>query len=227
MTVTVCIPVWNDTTYLTGALNSVSVQTTRPGEVIIVDDGSDVPLPRFPVERVGDYFCTIRTTHRGPGSAWNTGLMNAKGDWFLPLASDDWLEPDFLAQCLGAAYPPLCAIDHQPPDVVVPSMQEHGGQNTRYTPHVVSLEEEMAGHSFPYCALYRTEFLRGLGGWDARLMLYPDWAMWVNLLQVGARMAFAPQATVNYRRHEGQHSARISDEEHHAECARVRELYGG
>jgi glycosyltransferase involved in cell wall biosynthesis len=217
LSVTVCVPVWNNITHLDEAIKSVFTQTVAAAEVLVVDDGSERRVDitagfRLPETR------SIRITHRGPQNAWNTGLMNAEGDWFLPLASDDWLESDFLERAL--------ARTRAGTDVVVPSVQEHGGPNHRYTPAHVTLDALRAANCYPYCALYRTELLRSLGGWHGQLSIYADWGMWINLMRVKARIALAPGALCHYRNWEGQHSKRITPEEHEAEIARVRAFYG-
>ena len=213
MTVTVCIPVFNRFEYVDEAVASVWRQTSEDVEIVIVDDGSTKPYRRK--RQVGEW--VVRTNHRGPAGAWNTGLMAAEGDWFMPLADDDWLAPDCIEQAL--------AKTRAGTDVVVCAMEEHGGPGVRYEPAPVTLEEEREANRLPYTALFRVSALRFLGGWDARLAIYPDWGMWLTLLQAKAKFAYAPKATIAYRNHGGQHSKRITEEEHQVEIARVREFF--
>lgn len=164
MSVTVCVPVWNNTAFLIKAVDSVYDQTFDAAEIIVIDDGSDdagaVPTLLGKVKRDAG-LRYIRTTHRGPQNAWNTGLMNAEGDWFLPLASDDWLEPDFLEQALAAVG------DYA--QVAVCAMQEHGGGGSFYEPHPVTLEEQIQANCFPYCGLFQIRASRdGRLGREAR-----------------------------------------------------------
>lgn len=96
--VTVVIPTYNRADMLACSILSVMGQTYKNLECIVVDDGSTDDT-RATVERL------IKTDRRisyifkengGQGSARNWGIQRAKGEWILPLDSDDALLPEAL-----------------------------------------------------------------------------------------------------------------------------------
>jgi glycosyltransferase involved in cell wall biosynthesis len=99
-TVSVIIPVFQDTRYLAEAIGSALAQTHYPLEVIVIDDGSDEPvrLPRHLFGRV----IVGRTAHRGQGSARNVGASHARGELLAFLDADDVWLPDKLEHQVAA-----------------------------------------------------------------------------------------------------------------------------
>ena len=97
LNVSVIIPTYNRKNLLKRALQSVSIQTFAPQEIIVVDDGSsdgskDWTLERFPFIRY------IYQDNSGVSSARNRGIREAKGSWIAFLDSDDEWMPDKLEQ---------------------------------------------------------------------------------------------------------------------------------
>ncbi|MCM8774619.1 MAG: glycosyltransferase family 2 protein, partial [Candidatus Omnitrophica bacterium] len=88
--VSVVIPTYNRAYSLKRAIESVSNQTYKNLEIIIVDDGSIDNT-----EEIVSYFKDPRIQYlhhlqnRGPSSARNTGIKNSKGDLIALLDSDD------------------------------------------------------------------------------------------------------------------------------------------
>jgi glycosyltransferase involved in cell wall biosynthesis len=89
--ISVVVPVFNRADLLDSALESVTAQTVTPEEVIVVDDGSEVPEA---IEEVAHRHRArlIRQENAGPSAARNVGLASAKQPWVAFLDSDDmWL----------------------------------------------------------------------------------------------------------------------------------------
>ena len=214
MTVTVCIPVYNNFEYVSKTVASVRAQTVQPLELLVIDDGSTIPYEAPPGEGIQEQ--VIRVSHRGPQNIWNTALMLAKGEWLLNLASDDWLNDDFIEKALAQS---------EGADVVCVSMQQHGTHDGFVAPGPVKLEEVWVMNPYPYCALYRVETLRRMGGWNGQLEAFCDWGMWIDLLQRNARFAFAPDAIFNYLRHPQSHSSSLGDQARFTEWMRLIHFY--
>jgi GT2 family glycosyltransferase len=102
-TVTVCIPTYNQSAYLAGAVRSALRQTVAPTAVIVGDDASTDDTPRVMAELMA---ADPRVAyHRNPvnlGIAGNnTSLMRlATSEFVLRLDSDDELEPGYIAALL-------------------------------------------------------------------------------------------------------------------------------
>ena len=82
------------------ALASVEqVRNANLLEVIIVDDGSSEPdSVRTLSEIVEAGYCVVSQPNRGPGAARNTGIRLAKGEFILPLDSDNRLRDVYLSE---------------------------------------------------------------------------------------------------------------------------------
>lgn len=201
----VVIPCYEQAHFLPQALESVAKQTLQPLEVIVIDDGS--PTQELAIQEVCMHYDRqrltlrrVRVTNRGLPSARNTGLMLARGDWFLPLDADDWLREDYLEKTV-----PLTVNA----DVVLTGIQEHGDppRNQAYRPgfdrdwRQVTADLILREHNrFFYCSLIRTELLRKVGGYNAKMSEgLEDGDLWVDLLRWSARFAACEEPLFQYR----------------------------
>jgi glycosyltransferase involved in cell wall biosynthesis len=199
--VTVCIPCFNQAEYLSEALESVAAQTVPPLEVLVIDDGStDDTGAVASVWAQSLPLGLVRVTNRGLPNARNTALMLARGEAFLPLDADDWLDPHYIERTL-----PLLEAGA---DVVLTGIQEHGEQrNGAYMPGFdmpwtsVSVDILLYDYNrFYYCSLFRTRTLREVGGYNGRMTLgYEDWDLWIDLMKRGVRFDAVQETLFNYR----------------------------
>ena len=101
MRFSIIVPVYNVADYLSKCVDSILVQRCDSYEVILVDDGStDGKCPALCDEIAAAHPDLVRVYHQpngGLGSARNTGLRHAEGDYVLFVDSDDAIEPDTLA----------------------------------------------------------------------------------------------------------------------------------
>jgi glycosyltransferase involved in cell wall biosynthesis len=81
-------------------LASVLKQTLKPFEVIVVDDGSPVPLPNIE-EQYDQTVKLYRKKNGGAASARNFGIDHARGDFIAFLDADDYWEPEKLERQLA------------------------------------------------------------------------------------------------------------------------------
>jgi glycosyltransferase involved in cell wall biosynthesis len=99
--VSTIVPVFNRPDMLREAVHSVVVQTHRPIEIIIVDDGSTdrtAEVCRELQAQYGDLVRCLHAPHAGTGAARNRGLAAARGEFVQYLDSDDLLLPQKLAR---------------------------------------------------------------------------------------------------------------------------------
>ena len=88
MDISVIIPCYNSADSLERAVASVEAQENVEKEIIIVDDGSDVPVQS--VMKSSDYR-VLRIPHSGVSAARNKGLEEAQGEFVTFLDADDFL----------------------------------------------------------------------------------------------------------------------------------------
>ncbi len=92
-TVSVIIPIYNEEASIAACLETLSKQSKKPEEIIVIDDGSTdqtVPLvKKFPV-------ILLSQDHQGPGAARNLGAKKASGEILVFVDADMTFESDFL-----------------------------------------------------------------------------------------------------------------------------------
>ena len=103
--VSIIVPVHNVEQYVFACLESLSAQSYTDIEVIMVDDGSTDSSGKIcdGFAKKDGRFHVIHTAANGPGSARNTGLEVARGEWISFMDSDDIVHPDYIKYLLYAA----------------------------------------------------------------------------------------------------------------------------
>ncbi len=103
--VSIVIPVFNNEEHILRALDSVSGQSYKNFEVVLVNDGSHDNS----VDRARDFhdnhkeinLTIIEQTNNGAGSARNTGIRLCKGEFVSFLDADDWWLPGKLEKVVN------------------------------------------------------------------------------------------------------------------------------
>lgn len=99
--VSVIIPAYNAAGHIAAALNSVFCQSLTDYEVILSNDGSpDTTELETVIEAYLPRIVYLKQENRGPSSARNLGIRQARGEWLAFLDSDDAWLPDYLAEQL-------------------------------------------------------------------------------------------------------------------------------
>lgn len=93
--VSVVIPTYQATRTIGRAIDSVLGQTSPPGEVIVVDDGSTDDLASALGDR-RERVRLIRQENAGAAAARNRGIEETIGEFITFLDADDYWEPDKL-----------------------------------------------------------------------------------------------------------------------------------
>jgi len=99
--VSVVIPNWNGASLLETALACLSRQTSPPGEILVVDNGSSDHSAE--VAEKGGARVIQFDTNKGFCRAVNEGIHAAKGDWIAVLNNDVQVADDWLEQLLTRA----------------------------------------------------------------------------------------------------------------------------
>lgn len=99
--ISIIIPLYNKEKCILKTINSITEQSFKEYEIIVVDDGSTdngVTL----IESLGNDKIRIeKKENGGPSSARNFGVRHATGDWILFLDADDNLEANALSNIKG------------------------------------------------------------------------------------------------------------------------------
>ncbi|HYY03861.1 MAG TPA: glycosyltransferase [Gaiellaceae bacterium] len=98
------LPVWNPRPeWLLPAVRSVLGQVDCELELVIVDDGSDVPVGHLLTGLADERLRLLRIEHGGVSHARNAGLANAHGEYVRFVDADDVLPADSTSRLLSLA----------------------------------------------------------------------------------------------------------------------------
>ena len=102
--VSIIVPVYNVAPYLERCLTSLTGQTYRNIEILLVDDGStDASGTLCDIwQGKDDRIQAFHKPNGGLSDARNYGLERATGDYICFIDSDDWLDLQFVEVMLGA-----------------------------------------------------------------------------------------------------------------------------
>ena len=103
--VTIIVPVYKTKAYLGQCVRSLCMQTYTEIEIILVNDGSPDECPAI-CDTYASKDKRIHVIHKengGLSSAREVGIQNAHGDYIVIVDSDDWLEPNTVAECVEIA----------------------------------------------------------------------------------------------------------------------------
>lgn len=165
--VSIVIPCYNAQVSIGEALESVLLQTWPLIEIIVVNDGSidnsKEVVSKYPVHRVA----LISIENQGAAAARNRGLEFASGEWCIFLDADDLFEPQFVEVQLATALnanADICFGDS--------AMTWPDGRSlvSKAMPNNSTVDFALSrvlsdGWYPPHAILWRTSFVRGIGGW--------------------------------------------------------------
>ena len=184
--VSVIVPTYNRVHFLPYALQSVSQQTYRPVELLIVDDGSTDDTPEvvesFKTAVCSDEkfdVCYFRQENHGAPTARNRGLIESRGEFIQFLDSDDLLHPQKLEvhlrvlECIAKADFAWSPIDGFS-DGERPGLEERDLETRAQNAEEFEVSHPGAA-SHPEGAFFRREACRTIGPWDETLERYQDW----------------------------------------------------
>ena len=103
--VSIIVPVYNAEKYLERCLDSLTNQTLKDIEIILVDDASRDSSP-YMCDRASESDARIKVIHKcneGAGMARNSGLKVATGEYIGFVDSDDYVEPEMYERLYDAA----------------------------------------------------------------------------------------------------------------------------
>lgn len=95
--ISIVVPVYNVQDYINRCVESLTKQTYKNLEIILVDDGSTDNSPKMcdDLAKKDNRIKVIHKKNGGVSSARNVGIDNAKGEYISFVDSDDWIDETF------------------------------------------------------------------------------------------------------------------------------------
>ena len=192
MKISIIIPSYQQSQYLSSAISSALDQTVKAHEVIVVDDGSQDDS--LAVARSYDGIKVISQVNKGLSSARNTGIMNATGDYILPLDADDMLVENAIEKITEIA-------EKTDADIISPSLKCFGlAQDEVILMENPTIEDFKVANRVGYCSAVKRDVLLEVGGYSPKMVFgYEDLHLWFNLLFRGKKLVTIQEVLWLYR----------------------------
>lgn len=198
--VSVVIPCFKQAHLLGDAVQSVAEQTYKSWECIIVNDGSPdntSEVAKKLIEKYSDKnIRLVEKENGGLAAARNTGIKNAKGNYILPLDSDDMLHSNAIEYHLQN-------LKLAPDYSVSYSDYKCFGAKTEY---INSIEEyeflnpSRERNGLAYSSMYKREVWEKNNGYNTNMVWgYEDRDFWIGALEHGFKAKKIPLPLLNYR----------------------------
>ena len=219
----VIIPTRNRPDVLSVALNSVLAQSFEDYEIVIVDDGSDVPITLQQLQLEFDPGPAVRIVHlssqvrgRGPGYARNIGVWASKGSYCAFLDDDDsWSKTEHLSDARAA----IEGCEHSP-DLYLANQEAYGADGVAKRlwlyPAVALLEQlnrallngvysvaaeeliSVGGFCHLNTTIVKREFFDSLGGLDEYLAYEEDLDFYLRAIDTARHIIFSPDIVARH-----------------------------
>jgi len=183
--VAIIIPIRNRAEYLPRLFRSLAAVNYEELEIILVDNASTDDSLSLCHSFAEDAPMVVRVVEEpvpGASRARNCGLANCQSEWVYFFDSDDELSPGFLTE--------LMPLAEEADMICFPTLQTVGN-HTAQRAFVQSVEPSaqlLSSTLNTQGMLFRTSFLREIGGWDATLSIWDDWELGFRALQHHPRM---------------------------------------
>ena len=195
MKISIIIPSYGQKQYLAEAIDSALAQTVRC-EVIVIDDGSTDGSLAIAKQYEPFGVKVIAQANKGLASARNTGIMNATGDYILPLDADDILMDNCVERIIEV-------IEKTDADVVTPSIRCFGlGHNDTILMPDPKFDDFKVGNRLAYCSAINRKVLLMTGGYSPKMDTLGGWEdlhLWYDLMRRGAKIVTIQEPLVMYR----------------------------
>lgn len=229
MRVSVIVPTRNRPEGLGAAITSIQAQTRIVDEIVIVDDGSDVPVDVRDFTGVPVPTVIRHRTAQGAAAARNAGAAHATGDVLMFLDDDDEWHSEKVARQLQI-------LEREPAVGLVYSGRlaraGHDGVDVTYT-----MPPSRTGDCYPTILQHnfigttssvalRREVFEAVGGFDPNLPAFQDYDLWIRCCRL-TRVEHDGEHSVIYTLDSGPHQISRNWRRHAAAARYMREKYRG
>ena len=206
--VSVVIPAYRAERTIRRAIDSALAQQAVSVRVIVVIDGTfdrtAEVIADYPAERVA---VLVHDTNKGAAISRNDGLAAAVSEFVMFLDADDFLEGPLLSGLASALRGARADVGFGPMQIL---HEGRGVRERKYVPDFATPEDifkkwHLEGIFVAPCSVvWRTEFIRGIGGWDPELTRNDDGELVMRAVLMGARLVLSEKGCGVYVKHSSE-----------------------
>ena len=211
--VSVIIPAYNADETLVQAVRSALAQTVSELEVVVVDDGSRVPVARVLGEIDDNRLSVLRSqVNRGVSAARNMVLEASRAPLVAQLDADDLWHPDHLEALRRSFDDPEIGLAYTNVEIVGSPLLHHAivarspgdglpdWVSDRARHPVDELDELYRVNPIPSPGvMMRADAMRAVGGYPRWLCVGEEYYLYIKLRRAGWRFAYVDRASAIYR----------------------------
>jgi len=209
--VSIVIPAYNSSPYLSNTLESALGQTYADREIIVVDDGSTDNTPSL-LKSFGNRIRVVQQENAGQAAARNHGARISNGDLLLFLDNDDLLDTEYLHQQVNllSRFKRADAVycDHRTIDNSGQIIAETGAIGyPRPSGDIIRALLHGPCIITPGLVLLRRAAFDACGGFNQSPLMrgYEDYDLWLRMA-VRSQFIYNPKTLISYRCHPAQSS---------------------
>lgn len=195
--VSVIVPMYNASKYLSRCLDSLTNQTLKDIEIVLINDGSTDNSEQIIQTYLKDKRIKyLKKENGGQGSARNLGLTVAKGEYISFVDSDDYIELDMLEEMYNASLSKY--------DIVVSDFYITSNGNDTYSTilkrdgGIINNSEYLFTGACPWNKIYKKTFLDKISFKFPEGIIYEDFAVIPTLVLYNPSMYYVKKAYVHY-----------------------------
>jgi glycosyltransferase involved in cell wall biosynthesis len=204
--VSVIVPCYNSARLVRETAASLAAQTLRELEVIFVDDGSTDDTPAVLEELIaphGDRMTICSQPNAGVAAARNRGIAIARGEYILPVDSDDLIAPHMIETCARI-------LDEQREIAIVfTDRQDFGELEGVFPAGNFALERLKYFNQIAYCSMFRRVVWEQIGGYRSNVDGFDDWDFWIAAAARGFCGRHIAEPLLLHRRHGTSYMNRV------------------
>jgi glycosyltransferase involved in cell wall biosynthesis len=207
MSISVVIPAYNASRFVSETLRCVLRQTLPADEILLIDDGSTDDTAAI-AESFGPPVRVIRRANARQAASRNFGVQEATSEWIAFVDADDLWEVNKLArQMEELARNPLADLCYT---ARVEFVEQDGSVelgSVLPAPRPEDIRQALFRNTtfMPSSVIIRRSTFLAAGGFDTQFKIIEDWDLWLRLLHAGIVFAACPEPLLLYRIH--PHSA--------------------
>ena len=206
----IVIPSYNDGQFIRNAIASVETCPRELYELIIVNDGSPDELTVSVIKELAAAgYNIINQENKGLGAARNAGVAAAKGEYILPLDTDNKIRADFTMRAVSI-------LDERPEiSMVHGDFQYFGETNALCRIAPFDVKKMLYRNYIDACAVYRKSMWEACGGYAENLPVLgiEDWDFWLNAHSKGFKFLHLDMVAFDYAHRSDSMFANLKKEE--------------